>query len=369
MTQRTATGIQLQGSPAKRIQQQPSTPLFPTPQQQRKTPVTTPPFTGAVPVPMSFTPPVRSMYLPPGTHPSQQPQQYFQILPNGQQQRFVLQPTYPPGSIPASGGGGEGYMVIDPSANNSNQNPQYNIGTQVVMANPGLRMASSHPKDINIRQPLQQMSMNAQPFGTSPMIQQQQQRFQSHGGIPRPPTWVTQQQPRPQMAIAHRQPLPIQQNIVSPPTSKLSAVPSNQISNTTPPSKPSNLSSTTSNEARLALPFNMLPKLKASISASGNGIILTWDYDNPCPNPEKFKVECYQLFAHQAKGNIRPPAPNEARPWKKIGVVNALPLPMACTLTQFATGNVYYFAVVAVDIHGREGEMSNPCTIRLNVNS
>lgn len=110
-----------------------------------------------------------------------------------------------------------------------------------------------------------------------------------------------------------------------------------------------------------------LPRLKASISASGNGIILTWDFETP-DNPEKYKVECYTLFANQAKdGRLKPPI--DTSEWKKIGVVNALPLPMACTLTQFASGNIYHFSVVAVDIRGREGERSNPCTIRLNVNT
>jgi len=109
-----------------------------------------------------------------------------------------------------------------------------------------------------------------------------------------------------------------------------------------------------------------LPRLKASISAANTGIILTWDYES-ASQASQSKVECYHLFAHQAKDDqINPPTDMES--WKKIGVVNALPLPMACTLTQFATGNVYHFAVLAVDLHGREGTMSNPCTIRLNLN-
>lgn len=108
-----------------------------------------------------------------------------------------------------------------------------------------------------------------------------------------------------------------------------------------------------------------LPRLKASISTSGNGIILTWDYE-ASDNPEKYKVQYYQLFANQSKdGRIK--VPNDASQWKKIGVVNALPLPMACTLTQIASGNIYHFTVVAVDAAGLEGNRSNPCTIRLNV--
>lgn len=46
---------------------------------------------------------------------------------------------------------------------------------------------------------------------------------------------------------------------------------------------------------------------------------------------DKFaKIVSYQLFAYQ---EIAGTAPNAAL-WKKVGDVAALPLPMACTLTQ-----------------------------------
>lgn len=116
--------------------------------------------------------------------------------------------------------------------------------------------------------------------------------------------------------------------------------------------------------------FSVLPKLKASISTNGNsGIILTWDFENLIRDSEKCKIERYKLFAHQAKDTRTTIPPLDVTMWKKIGIVNALPLPMACTLTQFATGNVYFFAVQPIDIYGREGEMSNPCIIRLNFTS
>ncbi len=103
------------------------------------------------------------------------------------------------------------------------------------------------------------------------------------------------------------------------------------------------------------------PKLQVNITVSGNGIVLSWDFEaDPPPNPPTF--ECYHLFASQDS----PSPPTKRSDWKKIGVVRALPLPMACTLTQFVSGNSYHFAVLAVDVHGREGQMSNPCTVRLN---
>ena len=51
--------------------------------------------------------------------------------------------------------------------------------------------------------------------------------------------------------------------------------------------------------------------------------------------------------------------------WKKVGDVKALPLPMACTLKQFADGNTYHFAVRASDIHNRHGLFSSPESIAI----
>ena len=51
--------------------------------------------------------------------------------------------------------------------------------------------------------------------------------------------------------------------------------------------------------------------------------------------------------------------------WMQVGEVKALPLPMACTLTQFQEGNKYHFSVRAVDKHGRPGPFSDANSIRL----
>lgn len=46
-------------------------------------------------------------------------------------------------------------------------------------------------------------------------------------------------------------------------------------------------------------------------------------------------IESYQLFAYQEGA-----APPSAGLWKKVGDVKALPLPMACTLTQVIINEV-----------------------------
>jgi len=42
--------------------------------------------------------------------------------------------------------------------------------------------------------------------------------------------------------------------------------------------------------------------------------------------------------------------------------ISAMPLPMACTLTQFSAGCVYFFTVRGKDIFGRYGAYSKPCS-------
>uniref|UniRef100_A0A3Q4B0Q0 Fibronectin type-III domain-containing protein n=1 Tax=Mola mola TaxID=94237 RepID=A0A3Q4B0Q0_MOLML len=105
------------------------------------------------------------------------------------------------------------------------------------------------------------------------------------------------------------------------------------------------------------------PQLK--LVPSQTGIVLSWcvaETDRTCA-----AVDNYHLYAfHQDNSNS-----NAAQQhWKKIGEVKALPLPMACTLTQFQAGSTYYFAVRAKDIYGRFGAFCEPqCTNVINSSS
>ena len=104
------------------------------------------------------------------------------------------------------------------------------------------------------------------------------------------------------------------------------------------------------------------PKPTVSIAVVMSGIVLSWNMniEENCA-----QIVSYQLFALQdnSSNSCQPTSNN---PWKKIGVVKALPLPMACTLTQFLSGNRYHFMVRAVDKYGRTGSFSDPCTITLS---
>ncbi|XP_040215546.1 activating transcription factor 7-interacting protein 1 isoform X3 [Rana temporaria] len=95
------------------------------------------------------------------------------------------------------------------------------------------------------------------------------------------------------------------------------------------------------------------PHLKLARVQSQNGIVLSWsvlEVDRSCA-----VVDSYHLYAYHEDPSATSPSQ-----WKKIGEVKALPLPMACTLTQFVSGSKYYFAVRAKDIYGRFGPFCDP---------
>ena len=99
------------------------------------------------------------------------------------------------------------------------------------------------------------------------------------------------------------------------------------------------------------------PSLK--INRKGAGIVLSW---NLAFTQTHATIVTYQLYAYQESGAQVP----DTSLWKKVGDVKALPLPMACTLTQFQAGNKYHFAVRANDCHNRLGPFSDPQNITLN---
>ncbi|XP_021929406.1 uncharacterized protein LOC110834501 isoform X3 [Zootermopsis nevadensis] len=101
------------------------------------------------------------------------------------------------------------------------------------------------------------------------------------------------------------------------------------------------------------------PELKISKVANKHqqGIVLSWNLQL---TSEYEDIASYQLYAYQ-EGSAQP----STTLWKKVGDVKALPLPMACTLTQFMEGHKYHFAVRAVDVHTRVGPFSSPGNIVL----
>ncbi|KAG1956177.1 activating transcription factor 7-interacting protein [Pimephales promelas] len=112
------------------------------------------------------------------------------------------------------------------------------------------------------------------------------------------------------------------------------------------------------------------PQLKLARVQSQNGIVLSWcvaETDRNCA-----AVDTYHLYAYHQdnQGTVAGTGASAQSLWKKIGEVKALPLPMACTLTQFVSGSTYYFAVRAKDVYGRFGPFCEPqCTDVINPTS
>ena len=99
--------------------------------------------------------------------------------------------------------------------------------------------------------------------------------------------------------------------------------------------------------------FSLKPVL--GVEQSDNGIVLSWDLTS---REDESKVIKYELYVTSA--------PSESTPstnWEILGVVDALALPMACTMTQFIPGASYYFTVRAVTADGRSEMFSDPCSI------
>uniref|UniRef100_A0A3Q3DIJ0 Activating transcription factor 7 interacting protein n=1 Tax=Hippocampus comes TaxID=109280 RepID=A0A3Q3DIJ0_HIPCM len=150
-------------------------------------------------------------------------------------------------------------------------------------------------------------------------------------------------------------------NVLSSPGARSS--PQTRTSSITLPALP--IASTPTNlppEAQRTSPPQQ-PQLK--LVPSQSGIVLSWcvsETDHSCA-----AVESYHLYAyHQDNSNSN----SSQQHWKKIGEVKALPLPMACTLTQFQSGSTYHFAVRAKDIYGRFGSFCEPqCTNVINPSS
>ncbi|XP_057316189.1 uncharacterized protein LOC130657232 [Hydractinia symbiolongicarpus] len=91
------------------------------------------------------------------------------------------------------------------------------------------------------------------------------------------------------------------------------------------------------------------PKLHIVESQNENGVTLTWNATSNC---DSSLVKSYQLFARELFGH-------KVGTMKRIGIVDALPLPMSCNIDKLKYNIKYKFAVCAVDIYGRFGKMSN----------
>ncbi|OXA62775.1 activating transcription factor 7-interacting protein 1 [Folsomia candida] len=101
------------------------------------------------------------------------------------------------------------------------------------------------------------------------------------------------------------------------------------------------------------------PRPTLTLNEQSDGIVLSWTMKLSLQHAE---IASYQIYACQES---LASSPGKTSSWKKVGDVKALPLPMACTLSQFTHGNRYFFIVRANDTHGRSGPFCEPGPIIL----
>ncbi|MEE6498387.1 hypothetical protein FKM82_003068 [Ascaphus truei] len=91
------------------------------------------------------------------------------------------------------------------------------------------------------------------------------------------------------------------------------------------------------------------PELRLTQVQNPKGIALSWNVSNIDPNCAP--AERYCLYVRQETPQ------STKKQWQKIGEIKALPLPMACTLTQFVEGSKISFVMRAIDSCGRLGPL------------
>lgn len=94
-----------------------------------------------------------------------------------------------------------------------------------------------------------------------------------------------------------------------------------------------------------------------TVEDGNKGIVLLWDLPN---RGDESNVTKYELFVMTA-----PTEANPSKSWDLLGALDALALPMACTMNQFIPGASYYFTVRAVTKDCQCGLFSDPCLVTI----
>lgn len=72
------------------------------------------------------------------------------------------------------------------------------------------------------------------------------------------------------------------------------------------------------------------PRPSLTLSEQADGIVLSWTFKQAI-QASNLNIASYQIYACQESLAL---TPGKTSAWKKVGDVKALPLPMACTLSQ-----------------------------------
>ncbi|KAF6773820.1 hypothetical protein AHF37_07377 [Paragonimus kellicotti] len=101
-------------------------------------------------------------------------------------------------------------------------------------------------------------------------------------------------------------------------------------------------------------PIQPMPQL--TIAEAAEGVCLQWTVTYQSLMFEA--ATAYEIYSY-ASSELTAETLYTCLPWKKVGEVAALPLPMACTLTHVQSSNMYYFIVRSIDRFRRYSAWSN----------
>lgn len=92
------------------------------------------------------------------------------------------------------------------------------------------------------------------------------------------------------------------------------------------------------------------PVVKVGHIQDTQGIALLWNFEEEDPHAPD--MECYYIYVAQEYQD------GSFTTWKTMGVIKAMPLPMACRISNRAGGKMLYFVIIGKDVYGRYGPYS-----------
>ncbi|XP_036445262.1 activating transcription factor 7-interacting protein 2 [Colossoma macropomum] len=100
------------------------------------------------------------------------------------------------------------------------------------------------------------------------------------------------------------------------------------------------------------------PVVKVARIDNPQGIALLWNVEEEDPHAPD--MDCYYIYVTQEHSD------GTFCKWKTMGVIKAMPLPMACRVTGRSVGSALHFVIIGKDIYGRYGPYSNIQTVVAN---
>lgn len=98
------------------------------------------------------------------------------------------------------------------------------------------------------------------------------------------------------------------------------------------------------------------PVVKVARIKNPRGIALLWNVEEE--DPDAATMDCYYIYVAQERSD------GSFSKWKTMGVIKAMPLPMACRVAAERSGNkTLCFLIIGKDVYGRYGPYSDVHTV------